>query len=93
MNVQPTTELITPTTTIHVEENNDDQAANARFGSYEFINPFCTPVQEVVESFIGMTRKLYFIFHWANPFKDFEWSNVPGVKLSSFSESDDTFMR
>ncbi|GJZ20275.1 gag-pol polyprotein [Tanacetum coccineum] len=29
MNVQPTTELITPTTTVHAEENNDDQAANA----------------------------------------------------------------
>ncbi|GKF56813.1 hypothetical protein Tco_0170350, partial [Tanacetum coccineum] len=29
--------------------------------------------------------------HWANPFKDFEWSNVPGVKLSSYSESDDSF--
>ncbi|GJS33646.1 retrovirus-related pol polyprotein from transposon TNT 1-94 [Tanacetum coccineum] len=27
----------------------------------------------------------------ANSFKDFERSNVPGIKLSSFSESDDTF--
>ncbi|GJW54331.1 hypothetical protein Tco_0098416 [Tanacetum coccineum] len=35
--------------------------------------------------------KGFVICHWANPFKDFEWSNVPGVKLSSFSESDDTF--
>ncbi|GJW21674.1 hypothetical protein Tco_0032296 [Tanacetum coccineum] len=25
------------------------------------------------------------------PFKDLKWSNVPGVKLSSLSESDDTF--
>ncbi|GJT13671.1 hypothetical protein Tco_0860713, partial [Tanacetum coccineum] len=35
--------------------------------------------------------KLTFICHWANPFKDFERSNVPRIKLSSFSESDDTF--
>ncbi|GKF24885.1 hypothetical protein Tco_0080779 [Tanacetum coccineum] len=26
-----------------------------------------------------------------HPFKDLKWSNVPGVKLSSLSESDDTF--
>ncbi|GJY15104.1 reverse transcriptase domain-containing protein [Tanacetum coccineum] len=37
-------------------------------------------------------RKLKFICHWANPFKDFERSNVLGIKLSLFSESDDTFM-
>ncbi|GJY34827.1 hypothetical protein Tco_0419296, partial [Tanacetum coccineum] len=36
-------------------------------------------------------RKLKFICHWANLFKDFERSNVLGIKLSSFSESDDTF--
>ncbi|GJT50353.1 hypothetical protein Tco_0976510 [Tanacetum coccineum] len=28
--------------------------------------------------------------HWADPSKDLKWSNVPGVKLSSLSESDDT---
>nr|GEU47669.1 hypothetical protein [Tanacetum cinerariifolium] len=36
-------------------------------------------------------RKLKFICHWADPFKDLKWSNVPGVKLSSLFESDDTF--
>ncbi|GKA33765.1 hypothetical protein Tco_0720194 [Tanacetum coccineum] len=36
-------------------------------------------------------RKFKFICHSANPFKDFERSNVPRVKLSSFSESDDIF--
>ncbi|GJU17320.1 retrovirus-related pol polyprotein from transposon TNT 1-94 [Tanacetum coccineum] len=45
-----TAELITLTTTFHVEENNDNQAEDARFEPYEFINPFCTPVQEVAES-------------------------------------------
>ncbi|GJT98476.1 hypothetical protein Tco_1093994 [Tanacetum coccineum] len=47
-----------------------------------------------MESTVDITelfRKLKFICHWANPFKDFERSNVPRVKLSSFSESDDTF--
>nr|GEZ73772.1 hypothetical protein [Tanacetum cinerariifolium] len=36
-------------------------------------------------------RKIKFICHWANPVKDFKWSNVSWVKLSLFSESDDTF--
>nr|GEX61446.1 hypothetical protein [Tanacetum cinerariifolium] len=35
--------------------------------------------------------KLKFIRQLANPIKDFKWFNVPGVKLSSFSKSDDTF--
>ncbi|GKB65260.1 retrovirus-related pol polyprotein from transposon TNT 1-94 [Tanacetum coccineum] len=35
-NVQPTIESITPTTTIHAEENNINQAANAQFMPYEF---------------------------------------------------------
>ncbi|GJV80565.1 hypothetical protein Tco_1516435 [Tanacetum coccineum] len=29
--------------------------------------------------------------HWAAPFKDLKWSNVSRIKLSSLSESDDTF--
>nr|GEX97950.1 hypothetical protein [Tanacetum cinerariifolium] len=47
-----------------------------------------------VESTVDITelfRKLKFICHWANPFKDFEWSNAPRVKLSLFSESNDNF--
>ncbi|GJV41263.1 retrovirus-related pol polyprotein from transposon TNT 1-94 [Tanacetum coccineum] len=40
-NIHPTTEPSTPTH-VNAEENNNDQA--------EFTNPFCTPVQEVVES-------------------------------------------
>ncbi|GJT11030.1 hypothetical protein Tco_0858072 [Tanacetum coccineum] len=35
--------------------------------------------------------ELQCVCHWADPFKDLKWSNVPGVKLSSLSESDDTF--
>ncbi|GJY10962.1 retrovirus-related pol polyprotein from transposon TNT 1-94 [Tanacetum coccineum] len=41
MHIQPPSESTTPTD-VHAEENNDNQA--------EFTNPFCTPVQENVES-------------------------------------------
>ncbi|GJV06212.1 retrovirus-related pol polyprotein from transposon TNT 1-94 [Tanacetum coccineum] len=34
---------------VSAEENNTDQAEDARFEPYEFINPFCTPIQEVAE--------------------------------------------
>ncbi|GKE95553.1 hypothetical protein Tco_1580408 [Tanacetum coccineum] len=37
------------------------------------------------------TKKLKFVCYWADPIKDIKWSNVPEVKLSSLSESDDTF--
>ncbi|GJR22925.1 retrovirus-related pol polyprotein from transposon TNT 1-94 [Tanacetum coccineum] len=50
MNIHPTTEPTTPTTTVHAEENNDNQAEDAHFEPYEFVNPFCTPVQELAES-------------------------------------------
>ncbi|GJR33155.1 retrovirus-related pol polyprotein from transposon TNT 1-94 [Tanacetum coccineum] len=34
----------------HAEDNNNDQAPNASFQEAEFINPFCTRVQEISES-------------------------------------------
>nr|GEX39250.1 hypothetical protein [Tanacetum cinerariifolium] len=49
LNDQPTLELIILPTNVNAEENNTNQAENALFEAYEFINPFCTPVQEVVE--------------------------------------------
>ncbi|GJW03240.1 hypothetical protein Tco_1562096 [Tanacetum coccineum] len=49
-NVKPTTEPITPTTTVHAEENTDNQAEDAHFEPYEFINLFGTPVREEAES-------------------------------------------
>ncbi|GKC22732.1 hypothetical protein Tco_1024882 [Tanacetum coccineum] len=48
-NIQPLTEPIT-LTTIHAEENNNNQAADTQFQQDDFINPFCTLVREVVES-------------------------------------------
>nr|GEY00158.1 hypothetical protein [Tanacetum cinerariifolium] len=48
-----------------------------------------------VESTVDITKfvkKLKFVCHWANPFKDLKWSNVPGVKLFSLFELDDTFL-
>ncbi|GJR58765.1 hypothetical protein Tco_1500927, partial [Tanacetum coccineum] len=32
-----------PSTNVNVEENNIDQVKDAQFKAYEFINPFCTP--------------------------------------------------
>ncbi|GJR82118.1 hypothetical protein Tco_0152903 [Tanacetum coccineum] len=46
MNIHPTSESSTPTNA-HAEENNDNEADDTE---HEFTNPFCTPVQEVVES-------------------------------------------
>ncbi|GJY76858.1 hypothetical protein Tco_0481974 [Tanacetum coccineum] len=37
-------------------------------------------------------RKLKSVCHWADPINDLKWSNVPGVKLSSLFELDDTFL-
>ncbi|GKC36383.1 hypothetical protein Tco_1048767 [Tanacetum coccineum] len=36
-------------THVHAEENINDQAANASFQEDEFINPFCTSVQDIAE--------------------------------------------
>ncbi|GKC48368.1 hypothetical protein Tco_1066090, partial [Tanacetum coccineum] len=43
------TEPTTPTNVID-EENNDNQTEDTQFNQDEFINPFCTPVQEIDES-------------------------------------------
>nr|GEW92691.1 hypothetical protein [Tanacetum cinerariifolium] len=73
LNVQPTLEPITPSTNVNAKENNTGQAKDARFEPYEFINPLCTPIQEVVES---SSRKIdtsnmhtfyqrdYYDYHW-----------------------------
>ncbi|GJR05146.1 retrovirus-related pol polyprotein from transposon TNT 1-94 [Tanacetum coccineum] len=50
MNTQPSTAPTTPTTHVNAKENNDNQAEDTQFQQDEFINPFCTPVREVVES-------------------------------------------
>ncbi|GJR15585.1 retrovirus-related pol polyprotein from transposon TNT 1-94 [Tanacetum coccineum] len=48
-NIHPTTEPSTPTN-VHAEENNDNQVEDTQVQQDEFTNPFCTSVQEVVES-------------------------------------------
>ncbi|GKD65124.1 hypothetical protein Tco_1307232 [Tanacetum coccineum] len=50
LNVQPTSEPLIPPTNVNVEENNIDQADDAQFKAYEFINPSYIMVQVVVES-------------------------------------------
>ncbi|GJU41883.1 retrovirus-related pol polyprotein from transposon TNT 1-94 [Tanacetum coccineum] len=47
-------EYYTPTHS-QAEENNNDQAPNASFQEAEFINPFCTWVQEIGESFLNLS--------------------------------------
>nr|GEY26430.1 copia protein [Tanacetum cinerariifolium] len=49
-NIHPSTEPKTPTTTVHAEENNDNQAPDAHFKPYEIANPFCTLVREEAET-------------------------------------------
>nr|GEW59929.1 retrovirus-related Pol polyprotein from transposon TNT 1-94 [Tanacetum cinerariifolium] len=49
-NIQSTSVPSTPTY-VHAEENNNDQAEEGeQLQDDEFTNPFCTPVQEIVES-------------------------------------------
>ncbi|GJZ00103.1 retrovirus-related pol polyprotein from transposon TNT 1-94 [Tanacetum coccineum] len=48
-NIQSLSEPTTPTN-VNAEENNDNQAEDAHFEPYEFVNPFCTPIQELAES-------------------------------------------
>ncbi|GKG05753.1 hypothetical protein Tco_0325839, partial [Tanacetum coccineum] len=50
LNVQPTLEPIIPPTNVNAEENNTDQAEDAQFEAYEFINPFAPPGTEAAES-------------------------------------------
>ncbi|GJZ24222.1 retrotransposon protein, putative, unclassified [Tanacetum coccineum] len=56
-NVQPTTYPITPTTTVHAEENNDNHAEDARFEPYKFINPFCTPNKKDEDNTVIRNKK------------------------------------
>ncbi|GJW31616.1 retrovirus-related pol polyprotein from transposon TNT 1-94 [Tanacetum coccineum] len=62
MNIHPTTEPTTPTTTVHAEENNDNQAEDSYFEPYEFVSPFCTHIQEHAES----SSRNIFVAHTAH---------------------------
>ncbi|GJS13581.1 hypothetical protein Tco_0408053 [Tanacetum coccineum] len=46
-NIQSSTEPTTLTTNVNAMENNDNQTEDTQFQQDEFINPFCTPVQEI----------------------------------------------
>ncbi|GJS57875.1 retrovirus-related pol polyprotein from transposon TNT 1-94 [Tanacetum coccineum] len=48
-NIQFSTKPTNPKN-VNAEENNDNQAEDTQFQQDEFINPFCTPVQEIAES-------------------------------------------
>nr|GEW59835.1 retrovirus-related Pol polyprotein from transposon TNT 1-94 [Tanacetum cinerariifolium] len=72
-NIQSSTEPSNPTNA-NAEENNDIQA------QHEFINPFCTPVQEVVESSSHNIAKGYAQEEGI----DFEESFAPVARLEAF---------
>nr|GEU86194.1 ribonuclease H-like domain-containing protein [Tanacetum cinerariifolium] len=46
VNIQPTTELITPTTNVNVEENNNDQVVDAQIDENKFYNIFSTSTKD-----------------------------------------------
>nr|GFB10899.1 hypothetical protein [Tanacetum cinerariifolium] len=48
-NIQPTSAPSTPTY-VHAEENNGNQEKEEHLPDDEFTNPFCVPLQELVES-------------------------------------------
>nr|GEW85861.1 ribonuclease H-like domain-containing protein [Tanacetum cinerariifolium] len=50
LNVQPTSKPIIPPTNVNAEEINTNQAKNAPFEAYEFINPFAPSRTKTVES-------------------------------------------
>ncbi|GJV99402.1 retrovirus-related pol polyprotein from transposon TNT 1-94, partial [Tanacetum coccineum] len=49
INIQSSKEPTT-TTNVNAEENNNNQAEDAQFQQDEFINPFYTPIREIIES-------------------------------------------
>ncbi|GJX37252.1 retrovirus-related pol polyprotein from transposon TNT 1-94 [Tanacetum coccineum] len=56
-NIHPSTKQKTTTTIVHAEENNDNQAADAYFEPYEFVNPLCTPVHHPLTQVRGNPSK------------------------------------
>nr|GEV26481.1 retrovirus-related Pol polyprotein from transposon TNT 1-94 [Tanacetum cinerariifolium] len=57
-NIQSLTELKTPTTLVHAEENNDNQEEDTQVQQAEFITPFCTLEEGIdfEESFAPVAR-------------------------------------
>ncbi|GJR90847.1 hypothetical protein Tco_0214858 [Tanacetum coccineum] len=67
-------EPIIPPTNVNVEENNTDQAVDAQFETYEFINPFAPPRTEADESFSSNVDTLNMhTFYQRNCF-DYHWT-------------------
>nr|GFA99055.1 putative reverse transcriptase domain-containing protein [Tanacetum cinerariifolium] len=64
----------------------------AEVGDIQLTRP--EKIHETIKKIVQIRQrlKLKCICHCADRFKDLKWSNVPGVKLSSLSKSDDTFL-
>ncbi|GJZ74946.1 retrovirus-related pol polyprotein from transposon TNT 1-94 [Tanacetum coccineum] len=83
LNVEPTLELTIPLTDVNAEQNNNDQAEDAEFKAYEFINPFAPQGTEAAKSsshnvdtsnMHTFYQRHYFDYHWT---KDHPLEQVP----------------
>ncbi|GJT11179.1 hypothetical protein Tco_0858221 [Tanacetum coccineum] len=73
-NVQPSIEPTTQTTNVNAKENNTNQAEDAHFEPYEFINPFCTPVKENAETYsCNVDNSNMHTFYQRHQF-DYQWT-------------------
>ncbi|GKC54692.1 hypothetical protein Tco_1077437 [Tanacetum coccineum] len=68
------------------EENNNDQAPNASFQEAEFVNPFCTRVQEIGESSLTHIDKTQMVQSFQPQSHHFRWTKIIPFR-TSFVES------
>ncbi|GJS50407.1 retrovirus-related pol polyprotein from transposon TNT 1-94 [Tanacetum coccineum] len=79
-NIHPTSEPSTPIN-IHAEGNNDNQAEDAHFEPYEFVNPFCTPDKD--QTIIRNKARLVAKCYAREEGIDFEESFAPVARLEA----------
>nr|GEV49526.1 Gag-Pol polyprotein [Tanacetum cinerariifolium] len=72
--ISPITEPTTLTTNVNAEENNIDQAGDAHFKPYEFINPFCIPIQGVAKSSSRNVDNLNIHTFYQRHQSDYRWT-------------------
>ncbi|GJV34069.1 hypothetical protein Tco_1394469 [Tanacetum coccineum] len=56
------------------------------------VTTLLTRVRWILQTHRGWGKEAQVYMPLGYPFKDLKWSNVPRIKLSSLSESDDTFL-
>ncbi|GJY85021.1 retrovirus-related pol polyprotein from transposon TNT 1-94 [Tanacetum coccineum] len=82
-------ELTTPTTNVNAEEINNDQAVDAQFNAYKFINLFATPIEAMQKELYQFER----LGVWELVDKPFG-KNVSGLKwlLKNKKDEDNTII-